>query len=332
MGDGRTVASYGFDLSNLQVATDYLVAAGFPKDGLPVLDDPPVITAAQADELNKEHRKFLVSSDRVIGVVINGQARAYPLRLLCWHELVNDTLADQPIAVTYSPLCDSVMVFDRRVTGRTLRFGVSGLLYNSNLLIYDRAAGGENPLAGARGADDTDHMTPDLTPSSTADSAESLWSQLLGRAVAGPAAGTKLAQLPAQLVHWSSWKKQYPDTTVLAPQPQFQKRYQLEPYNTYYDRGRLRFPVAPLPTDPAIPLMTPAVLIRHGQQKQLWTIPEIARQCAGNNIWSTAFNNQPLIFHYQSEPDSVFVELPLESPLQIIHCFYFAGYTLLHEK
>lgn len=223
VGDGRNVATYGFDLSTCLVPRGEIVAAGFAKDGLPAMTNSAVFTPAQADEFSHELRaahqgRFLVDSDRVIGVVVNGAARAYPLRVITWHEVVNDTLGGRPIVVTYNPLCDSTVVFDRRVAGETLELGVSGLLYNSNLLMYDRRP-------EARG--------------------ESLWSQLQFRAIAGPAAekGRTLALVPAVVVHWSDWLARYPDTSVLAPDRDRLRVYQ-NTYDPYFGSDLLRFPCA----------------------------------------------------------------------------------------
>ncbi|HUK12917.1 MAG TPA: DUF3179 domain-containing (seleno)protein, partial [Thermoanaerobaculaceae bacterium] len=107
IGDGRHVESYGFSLAGLDVDRRLLVASGMPRDGLPALTDPPAWTTAQADAATTRESKFLVPGDRVIGIRLGGQARAYPLRLLVWHEVVNDTLGGVPVAVTYNPLCDS---------------------------------------------------------------------------------------------------------------------------------------------------------------------------------------------------------------------------------
>ena len=143
VGDGRNVETYGFDLSNCLVPREQIVAAGFPKNGMHTLNDPKVLTPDEALLLNQEMReqhlgKFMVDRQRVVGVSIAGETRAYAIKYLTWHEIVNDTLGGIPIAVTYNPLCDSTVVFDRRLAGEVLDFGVSGLLYNSNLLMYDR--------------------------------------------------------------------------------------------------------------------------------------------------------------------------------------------------
>ena len=230
IGDGKDVATYGFDLSSCLIPRDEMVAAGMPKDGLRAWTDPPFISADEADDLTRKHRgKFLVSGDRVIGVALNGEAKAYPLRILNWHEIVNDHVGGRPVAVTYHPLCDSVAVFDRNVGGETLEFGVSGLLYNSNLLMYDRREGGEG---------------------------ESLWSQLQFRAVCGPAArhDTALDLIPAVLTTWQGWRETHPDTVVLAPGKNEKKRYKRDPYVSYFATDSVRFPVNPMPPDDRTPL------------------------------------------------------------------------------
>jgi hypothetical protein len=213
-GDGRSAESYGFDLSASLVPRDKIVSGGMVTDALPPLDDPKVITLPD--------RKYLVPNDKVIGVVIEGQARAYPLRVLVWHEVVNDTVGGVPIVVTYSPLSQGIAVFDRRTAGRTLAFGVSGLLYQSNLLMYDRAP---------------THRE------------ESLWSQLQARAIAGPAASAslELRLVPFALSRWEDWQAAWPETTILAPVEGDGGKYGQDVYGSYFNSDLLRFPVDPLP-------------------------------------------------------------------------------------
>jgi len=223
IGDGKNVASYGFDLAGCLVDSALIVASGMPRDTLTPLDYPLLMTAAAVDSLNRAERgKYLVSDDLVIGVVVAGRARAYPVRVLAWHEIANDTLAGRPIAVTWHPLCGSAVVVDRRVGDATLNLGQSGLLWNSNLLLYDRDA----PPGRA-----------------------SLWSQLQARAVAGPAAarGDSLAVLPHTLTSWSRWRAEHPGTTVPFPDQALRPSYKREPYGAYTGSDLLRFPVAPLP-------------------------------------------------------------------------------------
>jgi hypothetical protein len=231
-GDGRTAASYGFDLTTTLVPKAKIVSAGMVTDALPPLDEPKSITLPQLSGLETIGRgKYLVPSDKVIAVALNGAARAYPLRVLVWHEVVNDTVGGIPIVVTYNPLSEGIAVFDRRVAGETLEFGVSGLLYQSNLLMYDRRS-------ERRG--------------------ESLWSQLQARAVAGPAAlgARTLSLVPFALTRWSDWQAARPETTVLAPVDGDGSKYGQDVYGSYFNSDELRFPVDPLPPGGPLRLKT----------------------------------------------------------------------------
>jgi len=304
VGDGENVATYGFDLSTCLIPRDRIVAAGMPKDGLPALVNPPTMPARQVDILNDEMRgKFLVSSDRVVGLHLDGVSRAYPVRMLNWHEVVNDTIGNVPVAVTYNPLCDSAVAFNRRVGGETLTFGVSGLLYNSNLLMYDRR--------------------PD-----PAD--ESLWSQLQCRAVAGPsaAAGDSLTVLHTSLVRWADWQVLHPETEVLAPDPALMDRYKREPYGSYYGSDQLRFPVDPLPPADGLPRKTPVVVVGAGGRQRVFSLATIATNADTSGTWRTVVGNVPVRFTVRSDPLTAWVEP--EDPghsVQTVYCFWFAWYA-----
>lgn len=243
IGDGEHVESYRFDLSNLNVPPDQLVAGGLARDGLPALVNPATI---RADQVAAGSRlagvRVLHDSDPVVGVAIDGRARAYPVWILAWHEVVNDTLAGEPILITYSGPCDSSVVFDRRAGGEPLNFGVSGLLYNSNLVFYDRREARGDPGVGR----------------------ESLWSQLLFRAIAGPAAaaGATLELIPCAVVPWGEWRSRHPQTDVLLPDPARARVYKRDPYLAYLGSPTLQFPVDPLPAGGAIAFKTPIIAVR----------------------------------------------------------------------
>jgi hypothetical protein len=193
-----------FNTADLQVEPGRLRSGGPPKDGIPSLTNPKTVPVGEAD--------FLDPGDRVIGVEITGQARAYPLRILNHHEIVNDRLADTPIAVIYCPLCDSASVVDRRIEDKTLEFGVSGLLMNSNVVFYDR----------------TD---------------QALWSQVGLEALSGPHAGRSLKHLPWQLTTFDDWEKAHPDGRVASLDTGYNRNYQRSPYAGYFNSDRLMFPV-----------------------------------------------------------------------------------------
>jgi hypothetical protein len=197
-----------FDLSKATVPREEIRNGGPPKDGIPALNSPKFLAGSEAD--------YMRSDDRVIGVTHESQSRAYPLKVLNYHEIVNDRLGNLPIAVTYCPLCDSAAVFDRRTPLGEREFGVSGMLYNSNVLMYDR--GGEP---------------------------ESLWSQMKTQGVSGPAADKSLVALPLELTTWQDWLDRYPDTEVLSPETGHMLHYRASPYGGYFDTPELMFPAQP---------------------------------------------------------------------------------------
>jgi hypothetical protein len=247
-GDGKTIESYGFDLSTCLVDRSLITPGLQHRDFLHALSDPPVIAGREIDAYNKEIRgKYLVGGERVIGVSIQGEHRAYPIQIMNVHEVVNDTLGGVPIAVTYNMLCDSVVVVDRRpiVDGERasspVEFGVSGLVMESNLLLYDRVAAPDAVRAASQGG-----------------GLESLWSQLQARAITGPAAAShaSLQILPASLTRWSDWLALHPDTTVIKRDERLVKRYKIS-YERYFETEHLQKPVKNLPPPPAVPAPPP---------------------------------------------------------------------------
>ncbi|MBN2082787.1 protoheme IX farnesyltransferase [bacterium] len=230
----------GFALDRALVPVD-AIQAGALRDAIPALVDPEYLDTATAEARNHGthgNGKFLVGSDRVIGVTIGDDARAYPLRFLNWHEVVNDTLGGEPLCITYSPLSDGAVVFQRTIGDTERTFGVSGLLFNSNLLLYDHVPAGE----------------------------PSLWSQLQLRAVSGPAAeaGQVLAPVACELTYWEDWRARYPETTVITGDPSISQRYKRDPYGHYFETGKLMFPASPAPPADSLPLMTRIVAIESG--------------------------------------------------------------------
>jgi hypothetical protein len=253
---GARRATPEFDLSQSTVASELTVRA-LARDGVHVLNAPAMMSASEVDAANEAERgKLLVADDRVIGISAGGEARAYPLRLLRWHEVVNDSIGGEPIAVTYSPLCDSVAVYSRRIGGATVDLGVSGLLYNSNTLLYDRGLG------------------PPASP---------LWVQLDGRPVAGPDP-ERTPRLPlrvADLTTWSAWRARHPQTTVLAPVADFKTLYKRDPYHSYFGSDLLRFPVAPLPSEGGLRLKDRLVTVSVNGHDAAFALPQLAAAGGG---------------------------------------------------
>ncbi len=181
----------GFDVSNATIPKSEILRGGPPRDGIPSIDEPKFLSVLDSD--------YLRDGDQIFGFVEKGDARAYPLRILVWHEIVNDTVGGRPIAVTYCPLCGTCMVFDRRTDEGELTFGVSGLLFNNDVLMYDRQT-------------------------------ESLWSQLKMEAVAGPQVGQKMRWLASEQMTWAAWKERYPDSKVLSRESGYGGNYLSSPY------------------------------------------------------------------------------------------------------
>jgi hypothetical protein len=196
--------SNGFDLSGALVPASEIHQGGPPRDGIPALDNPSFLPAQQA--------KFLNDGDYVLGMSRNGIAKAYPIRILNWHEIVNDRFAQEPVVVSYCPLCGTGIAYSTYINGAVRRFGVSGLLYNSDLLLYDRES-------------------------------ESLWSQIEGRAISGPLKGEKLKPLTLLFTTWNEWRELHPRSLVLSPETGYRRDYTLDPYDGYQDSEALYFPI-----------------------------------------------------------------------------------------
>ncbi|MEO1090917.1 MAG: DUF3179 domain-containing protein [Pseudomonadota bacterium] len=203
------------DFSRLAVAPHEIRSGGPPKDGIPSIDEPRFRPAASlVDELP--------ATEPVMTVVIDGDARAYPLRVLIWHEIVNDTVGGRPVAVTFCPLCNSGVVFDRTVAGAATTFGTTGKLRASDLVMYDRAT-------------------------------ESWWQQFEGRAIVGARTGATLERLPARLESFERFRDRHPTGQVLVPSAGAARDYGRNPYAGYdsaprpflYD-GRYDGPGVPL--------------------------------------------------------------------------------------
>ena len=309
-GDGKELASYGFDLSTLAVDAADITPAGVPREGLASLDQPPRLDVAGLDSLNALGRSpFLLGGDRVIGIAWQGEAVAYPLAILDWHELVNDTLGGRPVLVTWNPLCGAACAY---APGER-EFGVSGLFYASNLLLYDRAGrGAAAPVPGS----------------------ESLWSQLTGRALVGPAAarGDSLARLPLELTRWDDWLARHPGTRVLAPDPTgLARKYRRRPYTSYLGSERLQFPVRKLPaTDRpgALRLKEPVLSVWVGAARRLYPLAALLERADPGGAWADSLGGRALAFRvWPGDPPVVTLRALDGAPLLSAEAFWFAWYA-----
>lgn len=288
----------GFDLSFALVPREQILQGGPPRDGIPALTSPEAVSAEQAT--------FLRPDDIVVGVETGGEARAYPLRILMWHEAANDVLGDTPIAVTYCPLCNSAMVFDRRVDGRTLEFGVSGLLYQSNVLLYDRRASGGT---------------------------ESLWNQIQMRAVTGPAAkaGRALKLLPSTMTRWSDWRARHPRTTVLSPRTGFARNYANSPYGPYFASDELMFPVDKKQRRSVERLKNkdPMVLVTIGGEAKAYAVKDLAADAGPRGYVEDAVGGQKIRLYPVAEAGGARVETPGGEQVPAAYLYWFSLNALL---
>lgn len=199
-----------------------LMSGGVPRDGIPPIDAPRFVSLAAAAE-------WLAPQEPVIALIVEGEARAYPLQILTWHEIVNDEVGGLPVAVTFCPLCYSALAFERRFGGTTYDFGVSGLLRHSDLVMYDRQT-------------------------------ESLWQQLSGEAIVGDQTGTTLTQVPAQIVSFEQFRHAFPEGDVLSRETGHSRPYGQNPYLGYDDIDKKPFAFRG-PLDDRLPPMEKVITV-----------------------------------------------------------------------
>ncbi len=221
------------------VAEDEIRSGGPPPDGIPAIDQPKFVSVGEADG-------WLKDREPVVALEVAGDARAYPLQIMTWHEIVNDTVGGRPVAVTFCPLCNSAIAFDRRVRGDTLDFGTSGMLHKSDLVMYDRKT-------------------------------HSLWAQMVGKALVGDLAGTQLQMIPAGVVSWSDWKAAYPTGKVLSRDTGHSRPYGRNPYVGYDDVNQSPFLFSGKP-DPRLPAMERVVAITLEGTEKAYTFSVLAKQ------------------------------------------------------
>ncbi len=218
-GDGTGDGTGGGDTTQPVSPCDELApfrgnirAGGPPKDGIPAIDNPKFMSAEAADA-------FLRPEDVVFGLDHQGVRKAYPQRILVWHEIANDHFDGRRLAITYCPLTGSQVAFELPTPSASETLGVSGSLVNSNLLMYDRAT-------------------------------DSNWPQILGTAINGDRCASVLTEVPLVWATWDQWRRQHPDTVVLTTETGFLRNYNADPYGSYtpepggyYGSGSLIFPV-----------------------------------------------------------------------------------------
>ncbi|MBI3761254.1 MAG: DUF3179 domain-containing protein [Chloroflexi bacterium] len=187
------------DFSQHSVPYGEILSGGPPKDGIPAIDHPKFVSVAEADA-----QAWLKPVEPIIFFQIGNDARAYPIQIFMWHEIVNDTVGGVPVVITFCPLCNTAIAFERTVNGQVLDFGTTGRLRYSNLIMYDRPT-------------------------------ETWWQQATGEAIAGELTGTRLVFRPASVIAWADFKAAYPDGQVLSRDTGFSRSYGVNPYAGYDD-------------------------------------------------------------------------------------------------
>lgn len=205
-----TTSEFSTDFTKHSIPYSDILSGGPPKDGIPAVDKPKYISISEADE-------WLKPVEPIVSVEVNGRARAYPIQILIWHEIVNDTLNGEPLTITFCPLCNTAIAFKRTVNGQILDFGTTGRLRFSNLIMYDRQT-------------------------------ESWWQQATGEAIVGESLGTQLEYYPATIISWESFKSEYPNGDVLSKDTGHGRNYGHNPYPGYDDINNVPFLYRGTPT------------------------------------------------------------------------------------
>lgn len=272
----------GFDLRDALVPMEAIESGGPPRDGIPAIDKPRFVGP---------DRSGLADGDRILGLALGGVARAYPVRILNWHEIVNDRVASQPVAVTYCPLCGTGVAFDANVGGQPASFGVSGLLYNSDVLLYDRRT-------------------------------ESLWSQILSKAVTGPLKGTLLKAMPLTHTSWAAWRARHPHTEVLSAETGFTRDYARDPYDGYDKVAQLMFSVQH--RDDRLPLKAWVMgLVVDGKAKA-YPLEWLAQRVDARGRWHDQLGGRRIRIEYDREARSAEAFSDDGRALPSITAFWFA--------
>lgn len=249
------------DFSKHSVPLDEISSGGPGKDGIPSIDFP---------QFNSVDKAFYADTEPVVVVEVNGEAKAYPIEILIWHEIVNDTLGGVPVTVTFCPLCNTAIAFDRRLDGTVYDFGVSGNLRYSDLIMYDRQT-------------------------------ESWWQQITGTAIVGELTGKKLTSIPASIVSFADFQSTYPKGLVLSSETGYMRNYGSNPYPGYDNISRSPFLFFE-PVDGRLPAMERVVTVSLNGEDAAYPFNLLAEQ----KVVEDTVGGEPIVVFHQPGVDSPF--------------------------
>lgn len=222
------ITQFSTDFSIHSVPYSEVLSGGPPKDGIPAVDNPKYASIEEANG-------WLDDLEPVIALQVEGTARAYPIQILMWHEIANDVLGDVPVTVTFCPLCNTGIAFERTLNGEVFDFGTTGRLRFSNLIMYDRQT-------------------------------ETWWQQASGEAIAGELTGQQLTFLPASLISWEEFKNIFPEGDVLSRETGFSRTYGRNPYTGYDNINSSPFLYRGPDTPDALPAVARVLTVDLGEE------------------------------------------------------------------
>ena len=275
-----------FQTRNSELPQWEMIPTGVGRDGIPAIDEPAFTDAKRAG--------WLEPTDRVIGVYVDGTAKAYPLRILAGHEVVNDDIAGGAVAVTYSPLCGSAAAYRTENGDDDYQLASAGMVYNNNPLFFDRQT-------------------------------ESLWLQLLGRATAGRAQGMQLERVATVITTWEEWKSRHPGTKVLSRDTGFERDYTRNNYDDYATNGQIFFPLTNL--DNRLAMKQPLIGLEIDGRFRAYPLATLAKLPAGQAM--DQLNGIDVFINYLPDAHTAYLTDAAGNALPTVTAYWFV-WSALH--
>jgi hypothetical protein len=267
----RAEREFDTDFSKHSVPYSEIRSGGPPKDGIPAIDEPRFVAVEEADS-------WLEPREPVILVRVEEDVRAYPVQIIMWHEIVNDTVGGVPVVVTFCPLCNTAIAFEREVDGQELDFGTTGRLRFSNLIMYDRQT-------------------------------ESWWQQATGEAIAGELTGSQLKSIPASIVSWADFRSSHPNSKVLSRETGHSRPYGENPYTGYDDADSSPFLYDGPETPGDLPPMARVITVDTDEEAVAYPYEVLRESLATNDV----VGGEPVVVLWQEGTASALDEASVEA-------------------